>query len=295
MMLRSEKTMPDRNALATQAMTASIAARTKAGLDLVNPICIYALCKAHKVQVRFNNINMEGMYQRGAPSRIHLSARRPLPRRAFNCAHELGHHVFGHGSSIDELREDAKENPWEDPKEFLADNFAGFVLMPTLGMRQAFAKRGWKPDSATPLQLFQIACEFGVGYTTLITHLSQSLNMLSRPRATALKKQKPSAIRAALLGTLSAEPLIIVDSAWSTSVIDVEVGMSILLPADCEPDNEAITYIKDLPEGRLFEAQQPGIVRVIQPVTGWAVFVRIARKQYVGLADFRHLEEDTDE
>jgi hypothetical protein len=53
------------------------------------------------VTVRFNNINMEGMYQRGAPPRIHLSARRPLSRRTYNCAHELGHHVFGHGSSIE--------------------------------------------------------------------------------------------------------------------------------------------------------------------------------------------------
>lgn len=287
--------MPDRNALANQALTASIAARTKAGLGLINPICIYTLCKAHKVQVRFNNINMEGMYQRGTPSRIHLSARRPLPRRAFNCAHELGHHVFGHGSSIDELREDAKENPWEDPKEFLADSFAGFVLMPTLGLRQTFAKRGWKPNSATPLQLFQIACEFEVGYTTLITHLSQSLNMLSRPRATVLKKQKVAALRAALLGSLSAEPLVIIDTAWSTSVVDVEVGTSVLLPADCEPDNEAIGFITDLLEGRLFEARHPGIVKVIQPDTGWAIFVRIARKEYVGLAEFRHLEEDTDE
>ena len=68
------------------------------------------------IVVRFNNINMEGMYQRGLPPRIHLSARRPLPRRAYNCAHELGHHVFAHGSSIDELREDAKAQSWEDPK-----------------------------------------------------------------------------------------------------------------------------------------------------------------------------------
>lgn len=295
MKLRSEKMVPDRSALANQAMTASIGARTKAGLDLVNPICIYSLCKANKVQVRFNNINMEGMYQRGSPSRIHLSARRPLPRRTYNCAHELGHHIFGHGSSIDELREDAKENPWEDPKEFLADSFAGFVLMPVLGMRQAFAKRGWKPGSATPVQIAQIAGEYGVGYTTLITHLSQSLNMLSRPRATVLKKQTPSAIRAALLGSLSSEPLVVVDSLWGRSVVDVEVGMNILLPTGTEPDNESIAFVRDLSAGRLFEASRCGIVRVIQPDTGWAVFVRIARRQYVGLAEFRHLEEDADE
>ena len=129
----------NRRALATQAMQAAAATRAKAKLDQVGPICIYGLCETLGVAVRFNNINMEGMYQRGIPPRIHLSARRPLPRRAYNCAHELGHHVFGHGSSIDELREDAKAQPWEDPKEFLADTFAGFVLMPIIGLRRAFA------------------------------------------------------------------------------------------------------------------------------------------------------------
>jgi Zn-dependent peptidase ImmA (M78 family) len=111
--------------------------------------------------VRFNNINMEGKYQRGLPPRIHLSARRPLPRRTYNCAHELGHHVFGHGSSIDELREDAKSRPWEDPKELLADTFAGFILMPIIGLRRAFSVRRWAPVTAMPAQIFTIACEFG--------------------------------------------------------------------------------------------------------------------------------------
>ena len=126
--MRTIKPSFNRRALATQAMQAATATRAKAQLDQAGPICIYGLCETLDIVVRFNNINMEGMYQRGRPPRIHLSARRPLARRAYNCAHELGHHVFGHGSSIDELREDAKAQPWEDPKEFLADTFAGFIL-----------------------------------------------------------------------------------------------------------------------------------------------------------------------
>ena len=113
-LMRTTKPNFNRHALATQAMQAAIATRAKAKLDQHGPICIYGLSETLGVTVRFNTINMEGMYQRGAPPRIHLSARRPLPRRAYNCAHELGHHVFGHGSSIDELREDAKEHPWEE-------------------------------------------------------------------------------------------------------------------------------------------------------------------------------------
>lgn len=95
--MRTSKPSFNRRTLATQAMQAAVATRARAKLDQIGPICIYRLCETLGVAVRFNNINMEG--QRGLAPRIHLSARRPLPRRAYNCAHELGHHVFGHGSS----------------------------------------------------------------------------------------------------------------------------------------------------------------------------------------------------
>ena len=58
-------------ALVMQGMQASISARTKAGLDLQSPTCIYGLCEAHNVNVRFNDINMEGMYDR-QPSSSHF-------------------------------------------------------------------------------------------------------------------------------------------------------------------------------------------------------------------------------
>ena len=189
MMQRTNKPNVDRRALAIQAMQAAAATRAKAGVGQSGPVCIYGICETLGVTVRFNYINMEGMYQRGAQPRIHLSARRPLPRRAFNCAHELGHHKFRHGTSIDELREDAKSKPWEDPKEFLADTFAGFMLMPTIGLRRAFKVRGWTPATATPAQMFMIACDFGVGYNTLRAHPSAGVSMLAPGRAKHLLKR----------------------------------------------------------------------------------------------------------
>ena len=190
--LRTTKPTFNRRVLATQAMQAATATRATAKVDQTGPVCIYGLCETLGIVVRFNNINMEGMYQRGFPPRIHLSARRPLPRRAYNCAHELGHHVFGHGLSVDELREDAKAQPWEDPKEFLADTFAGFILMPIIGLRRAFAVRGWTTETAKPAQIFAVACEFGVGYSTLLTHLSAGVDMLSRCRPAARNAQGPA-------------------------------------------------------------------------------------------------------
>ncbi|WP_292534842.1 ImmA/IrrE family metallo-endopeptidase [Mesorhizobium sp.] len=298
-MMRTTNPSFNRRALATQAMQAAATTRAKAKLDQAGPICIYGLCETLGIQVRFNNINMEGMYQRGLPPRIHLSARRPLPRRAYNCAHELGHHVFGHGSSIDELREDAKAQPWEDPKEFLADTFAGFILMPIIGLRRAFAVRGWTPETATPAQIFTIACEFGVGYATLVTHLSAGVNMLSRSRAAALQRVTPKALRMDILGALTPEPLIVVDRHRVAPTLDAEVKTLLLLPPGAEVTGGGLAFERDLEDGRLFQGVKPG---VFQASAGdWAVFVRLAPVQkderygYVGLAQYRHLEEDPDE
>ena len=254
-LMRATKSNFNRRTFATQAMQAAADTRARARLNQYSPICIYTLCETLGVKVRFNNINMEGMYQRGTPPRIHLSARRPLPRRAYNCAHELGHHIFGHGSSIDELRENIKAHPWEDPKEFLADTFAGFTLMPIVGLYRAFAMRGWKPETATAMQIFTIACDFGVGYVTLVTHLSAGVKMISRTHAAALKRTSPKKPRSGILGALTADPLVIADHHRAGPTLDVEVNA----------DHGA-----------------------------WATFVRIAPESYVGLAQYRHLEDDPD-
>lgn len=293
--LRRSKHNFDRRSLANHAMQAAIATRAKAKLDHHGPICIYGLSETLGVTVRFNNINMEGMYQRGSPPRIHLSARRPLARRVYNCAHELGHHVFGHGSSIDELREDAKEHPWEDPKEFLADAFAGFTLMPSIGLRRSFATRGWMPETATAAQMFTIACDFGIGYGTLLTHLSVGVNMISRARAAVLRRITPKALRADILGALTPEPLIVADRHSAAPTVDAEVRMLILLPSGAETTGAKLTHERDLPDGRLFRAVRPGIVQGSADSGAWTAFIRIAPEAYTGLARYRHLEDNPDE
>jgi Zn-dependent peptidase ImmA (M78 family) len=295
--------MSNRRALADRAMQVSIAARLKAKKDLVSPVCVYAVAEAHGVRVTFNDIDMEGMYQRGSPPRIHLSARRPLVRRTYNCGHELGHHILGHGSSIDELRENQTVRPWDIPEEYSADTFAAYLLMPTLGLRHAFVARGLDPERATPTEVYRVACHFGVGYTTLVTHLLYGAGMISRARAEILRKHTPKSLRAQILGSLTPKPLIVADEAWAAPTIDVEVGHLLLLPPGTQSHGNGLTTVADLPGGRLFEAKQPGLVQLNHPGTEWAAFARIARMTtdgnrlvgYVGRAEFRHLEEEIDD
>jgi Zn-dependent peptidase ImmA (M78 family) len=290
-------------ALAEQAMLTAIDVREEWHRDDDGPLDVYALCHDMGITVRFVPIpSMEGLYGRQPDGSgvILLSSQRPLARRGFTCGHELGHHMFGHGSSIDQIigtYTDRKGSSF-DPNEFLVDTFAGFLLMPTLGVRNAFARRGWKPGTATPEQIFAIACSFGVGYETLIAHMAFSLQMLDPGRATKLGKDGPKSIRERVLDRPSAEPLIIVDEHWAMPTVDAEVDTLLLLPADADCDGEALVAAGTCGSGRLFRACRPGIARVSLPGAALALFIRIARKEFVGLAQYRHLEyeeDDTDE
>lgn len=293
---RTASAFDERKALVMKGMQASIAARTKAGVDLQSPACIYRMCEAHDVTVRFNDINMEGMYDRAPKARIHVSALRPLARRAFTCAHELGHHIFGHGSTIDELREDHTASSSErPPNEVMADAFAAFVLMPTIGLREAFAKRGLDPNRASAIDLFAIACNFGVGQSTLVNHLAYGINMIRIDRRDELGRITPKSIRTQILGQSVPEPLTIADRFWNSPTLDTEMGALLLLPPGVVVDAAMLMPERELPAGRLFRAVRAGITRVVIPGTSWAIYARVAPRQYVGLARFRHLEQMPDD
>ena len=300
----------DRRGLARQALGKSIQVRLEAGFDLDEPIDIYALCDRLRVPYRFVPISMEGMYRRTPAPYIILSALRPLARRVFNCGHELGHHVFGHGSTVDALLEEYERRGgasgsrtprarWapKDPNEFLVDAFAGFLLLPALGVRQAYATRGTRPEGATPEQHFAVACAFGVGYGTLINHLAYGLQQLPSRLAEPLLAVPRPKIRRAFVGPIYADaPLVFADEHWQLSTLDAEVGTHLLLPPDAAVAHDrTIAFVADTPHGRLFKAVRPGIVRVVARGGTWTAFVRVARYQYVGLGRYRHFEESAED
>ena len=161
-------TVSTRTQLARQALEKSLEVREEYGYDFRSPLCVYDLSDCAGVKVQFvNDVSMEGVYAALAKPTILLSSLRPLARRAFTCAHELGHHVFGHGSTIDELR-DGFQSGMSSSNEFLADTFAGFILMPAQGVKRAFSTRGLAATTATPEDIYTVASSFGVGYETII-------------------------------------------------------------------------------------------------------------------------------
>lgn len=280
-----------RAALATQALEKSLEVREEHGYDFRSPLCVYELAERIGVKVQFlDDVSMEGFYAALAKPKILISALRPLSRRAFTCAHELGHHVFGHGSTIDELKEGTESGEFL-PNEFLAQAFAGYILMPAQAVKRAFSSRQIEIAKATPEQMYAVACSFGVGYETIIDHLQYSLGELSLERATVLRKMKLPKLRERILGAATSSPLIVVDRHYVLSTADAEVGTLVLLPTGATSESDQIELVEESPKGALYRATRPGLARVCITSENWAVMVRVSRFQYAGLAQYRHLEE----
>ena len=280
-----------RKNLAREALDRALEVREEAKIAFNVPLCVYGLCDRLSVRVQFVDINMEGLYLAAKRPLIQISSLRPLGRRVFNCGHELGHHAFGHGSTLDELQEEHQGTGNSNPKEFLVNAFAGFLLMPPNAVRRAFADRKWNAAQATPEQCFRIACGFGVGYETLVSHLAHSLRMISVEKASQLLRVKLPTIRRTILGHDEASRLVAIDEHHLLPTVDVEVGTHVLLPQGSDPEQAALEFVVDLTSGRLFKAIRPGLVRVEAHGGSWAVLVRISRYQYVGWSQYRHLEE----
>ena len=286
--------MNDRRAIARQAITAALRTRLSVGYRLDHAVCVYDLAEKLGLEVRFLDLpSMEGMYTSACGPTIIISSLRPPGRRAFTCAHELGHHNKGDGVQIDEFVEQWYK-PRFDPKEFAADCFAGALLMPKMAVSKAFAVRGWSMEKCTPEQIYMVSGYFGVGYATLVQHLRSALQVLPDTRASALLKVSPPKAQSLFLGWQTPDTVKVVDSHWTGRAIDVELGDLIFVRGGAQSEGVCIEPSSDVEHGRLFRAARPGIGR-LEAGTAWSAFVRVSRRDYVGRALYRHWEEAGDE
>jgi hypothetical protein len=237
--------------------------------------------------------SLEGVYK-GQPNPVILvSSDRPPGRQAYTGAHELGHHVYGHGVAVGVANDDVGQEPPESagPEEYLADRFAGFFLMPKTTVKHGFRARGWEPRDCTPPQVYTVASWLGVGYTALVHHMRGSLRMLTYPQSARLLKATPRDIRARILGRKVRENLFVVGEKWMGRAVDVQVGDLILLPSGTHHEAKNLQAVEETEAAVLLTATAPGIGRVYRPESGWAAFVRTSRRNYVGLGPYRHCED----
>lgn len=267
--------------------------RAEARVGSADALCIYDLASHLGLEVRMANYpSMEGMYCRSENPLIIVSSLRPAGRQVYTCAHELGHHVFGHGYRVDELTPDRVPQKRFDPVEFQADCFAGALLMPPTAINHAFHVRGWKPQSCTPEQALTIAGCFGVGYTTIIHHLSRAMHVLAEQDAERLLRYQVKQLRANLLGEPCDGDLYVVDQHWPTRPIDVLIGDRIILPNEAAFEGACVTVERQKATQMILRAVAQGCGRIVLPNESDSKQVRVSRRGYHGRCIYRHLEDD---
>lgn len=269
--------------------------RMQLQLDMFEPINIFDMCTKLGLPVRFVQLNsMEGMYfikEDGTQPTIFLSTERPLPRRCYSCGHELGHHVFKHGCRVDGLLETEGSAPSNDFDEFLVDCFAGALLMPIAGIQAEFESRNWVPQKASPLEFYTISTIFGTGYETLIVHCRTN-NLIDESKALALRKVKPAQmLRHLFSNEVELSYFKIFDGKSVLSAIDLEVSNYIVLPSSFIVEGDHLQKLQETSAGIGYMAKKAGIVRITTKDGNNNTFLRIQNYRYVGLAEYRHLED----
>lgn len=280
---------PATEQLALTAMHAATKLRRESGLGWVDPADPIDLAAKSGCEVFFcDQSSIEGLYSPNPKPTIVVGACRPAGRRNFTSAHELAHHIFSDGVSVDELTDRSDRGP----TELRADMFAGYLLMPAQLVRQAMRCRGIDAGSLTPSECMTISCYLGVGYLTLVGHLQYALRLLGQHDADILRKTTVRELKAEH-GCPGDRDLMIVDTHWGKRAISLEVGDYLGLPPGVV--HEGRLEQRDgpaAPRATVLEATATGYSRVVEPATGWAAHVRISRKQYVGLAEYRFLEDE---
>ncbi|MEU8369061.1 ImmA/IrrE family metallo-endopeptidase [Micromonospora tulbaghiae] len=131
-------------------------------------------------------------------------------------AHELGHHVFAHGSHSDTDLSDLgarPHRPWSY-EEMQAESFAAWFLMPPPAVAACLDKIGVdRPTS--PIHAYELARWLGTSYAGTVRHLHR-LRMLTKVTADKWTAIPPSRIRAAIYASTMPAPTSIVFVVRST-------------------------------------------------------------------------------
>ena len=295
-------TVDQREELSRRSLRAALKLRMQLNIAANASLCCFDAAESLEVELRFVDVpSMEGMYVKNDAAHnkpiILVSALRPAGRQATTAAHELGHHVFGHGTRIDQYIADSDENnnsSADTEEERLANAFASFFLMPKPAVEHGFRVRGYVADSPTARQVYTVSGWLGVGYGTLIHHMRSGLGLLSQEKAKGLLLIQPKRIRQDILGKVSPTDCFLVDEAWTGRPLDLQLGDVALVKGSCLAEGACLSVGGTTPEGlQIVTAVATGLGRIAG--SNWATFARVRPREFVGRSIFRHLEPANDE
>lgn len=170
-------------------------ARRRLGLSRERRVDVFSVIEAEGIWLMFQPLRaLFGFYRRlSGVAGIVINANHPASLQRYTAAHEYGHHVLGHGFSLDEVRnidgargvDEAREfeealavrslAEIADPRhEAAAQAFAGTFLMPVQVVNRVLLTRGFDRDHPQlgPVDVYELSLEFGTSYEATVTQLA---------------------------------------------------------------------------------------------------------------------------
>ena len=170
---------------------------------------------------------------------IIVTTKLPLSMQRFTVAHELGHLLLGHRTSLDEMVGFAgRHAPASRPAhEAAADTFAAELLAPKHLVLASARRHGWTRDELrlSP-NVYQLSLRLGVSYQAACWALV-TCGVLARPEADRLRKGSVKALKRAL-----APPALIRNSradVWALTAADSETFI------EAGPDDLFAVHVQD--------------------------------------------------
>lgn len=151
--------------------------------------------------------NLLGVYKGKPDKGILITTNRRLPIQRFTAAHELGHHILGHGESYDSedsinlARQSVRQCPFQ---EIEAEAFAAEFLLPKWLLIAMIKRQRWgRSDLTKPSTVYQLSLRAGVSYEATWRCL-EGHHLINRSTAETLKNTPPKESKLAILGDIPA-------------------------------------------------------------------------------------------
>jgi Zn-dependent peptidase ImmA (M78 family) len=179
------------------------AARLHARLhtDLSGPVDVFRIVQELGIWLSARPLgNLFGFYLRQDDALgICLNAAHPETLQRYTCAHELGHHLLGHASNLDDAADVDGAGGGTPAQERAAQVFAGNFLMPLGLVNRVLRRLDVYDRSLTATDVYQVSRELDVSYSAAVWRL-RALDRLDGPTAAAYAKAGAAAAKRVLRG-----------------------------------------------------------------------------------------------
>lgn len=147
---------------------------------------------------------MAGAYicEEGSPPGVLVNSRHPAPKQRYTLAHEIGHHVLGHATSLDvdtELMSTASTRAAMPDHERLAEAFAAWLLMPRSLVQRTIRELGPPSTPLEPIKVYRASLRIGSSYVATCHHLV-NLRLINGGQRDAFVRVRPQTLKQQLLG-----------------------------------------------------------------------------------------------